>query len=353
MCALFTDGRFSGGSSGLVIGHASPEAAEGGTIGLVEDGDVIEIDIPRRKMHLAVSDEVLARRREAMNAREKAWEPVDRERVVSLALQAYAALATSADRGRCGIFRSSSRSVEGLGFEKTAPLWRRFWVFWGLECWRFVRLLSSLLLLLCCCCWCFVERCVLALRGSPLGRGVAAARAHDRGPEPSLRTSLGGPLRHPRCRLRRLPSDSLGRIEVARSRAAPPEGLRLSRDVALLEPWSVARLTSPAETGRAGGRFLHTWWLASWGCWLWRGVPCLAVSVGVCCVACCSPFMRIAVRTLLSQSRLPIHIQWRHILMRREARQHFLRQFLDGFGGGAARELNAQGDVVDAGSLPL
>ena len=63
MCALFTDGRFSGGSSGLVIGHASPEAAEGGTIGLVEDGDVIEIDIPRRKMHLAVSDEVLARRR--------------------------------------------------------------------------------------------------------------------------------------------------------------------------------------------------------------------------------------------------------------------------------------------------
>ena len=80
VCALFTDGRFSGGSSGLVIGHASPEAAEGGTIGLVEDGDVIEIDIPRRKMHLAVSDEVLARRREAMNAREKAWEPVDRER---------------------------------------------------------------------------------------------------------------------------------------------------------------------------------------------------------------------------------------------------------------------------------
>ena len=69
---------------------------------------------------------------------------------------------------------------------------------------------------------------------------------------------------------------------------------------------------------------------------MWRGVPCLAVSVGVCCVACCSPFMRIAVRTLLSQSRLPIHIQWRHILMRREARQHFLRQFLDGFGGGAA-----------------
>jgi len=99
-CALFTDGRFSGGSSGLVIGHASPEAAEGGTIGLVEEGDVIEIDIPRRKMHLVVSDETLARRREAMEARgDKAWMPADRQRVVSQALQAYAALATSADRG--------------------------------------------------------------------------------------------------------------------------------------------------------------------------------------------------------------------------------------------------------------
>jgi dihydroxy-acid dehydratase len=83
-----------------VIGHASPEAAEGGTIALVEEGDVIEIDIPNRKMHLVVSDEALARRREAMEARgDKAWMPVDRERVVSQALQAYAALATSADRG--------------------------------------------------------------------------------------------------------------------------------------------------------------------------------------------------------------------------------------------------------------
>ncbi|WP_206956243.1 dihydroxy-acid dehydratase [Trinickia acidisoli] len=99
-CALFTDGRFSGGSSGLVIGHASPEAAEGGTIGLVEDGDVIEIDIPQRKMHLVVTDEELARRRTAMDARgDKAWQPANRERVVSQALQAYAALATSADRG--------------------------------------------------------------------------------------------------------------------------------------------------------------------------------------------------------------------------------------------------------------
>ena len=98
-CALFTDGRFSGGSSGLVIGHASPEAAEGGTIGLVEEGDVIEIDIPNRKIHLAVADEELARRRAAMDARADGWEPVGRERVVSQALQAYAALATSADRG--------------------------------------------------------------------------------------------------------------------------------------------------------------------------------------------------------------------------------------------------------------
>jgi dihydroxy-acid dehydratase len=99
-CALFYRRSVLRWSSGLVIGHASPEAAEGGTIGLVEDGDLIEIDIPQRKMHLAVSDEILARRREAMEARgDKAWEPVDRVRVVSQALQAYAALATSADRG--------------------------------------------------------------------------------------------------------------------------------------------------------------------------------------------------------------------------------------------------------------
>ncbi|MBC3871297.1 dihydroxy-acid dehydratase [Undibacterium oligocarboniphilum] len=99
-CALFTDGRFSGGSSGLVIGHASPEAAEGGTIGLVEEGDIIEIDIPARTIHLQVSQDELAQRRAAMEARgADAWQPVNRERVVSQALQAYAALATSADRG--------------------------------------------------------------------------------------------------------------------------------------------------------------------------------------------------------------------------------------------------------------
>ena len=99
-CALLTDGRFSGGTSGLSIGHASPEAADGGAIGLVEEGDVIEIDIPERRIQLLVSDEVLAERREAMEARgEAGWRPVDRKREVSAALQAYALMATSADKG--------------------------------------------------------------------------------------------------------------------------------------------------------------------------------------------------------------------------------------------------------------
>jgi dihydroxy-acid dehydratase len=99
-CALFTDGRFSGGSSGLVIGHASPEAAEGGAIGLVEEGDLIDIDIPARTIDLRVSAEELAHRRAKMEARgADAWLPLNRERVVSQALQAYAALTTSADRG--------------------------------------------------------------------------------------------------------------------------------------------------------------------------------------------------------------------------------------------------------------
>ena len=100
VCALVTDGRFSGGSSGLSIGHVSPEAAEGGTLALVEEGDRIEIDIPQRSIRLNVSDEELARRREAMEARgAAAWKPASRQRSVSKALQAYAAMATSASRG--------------------------------------------------------------------------------------------------------------------------------------------------------------------------------------------------------------------------------------------------------------
>ncbi len=100
VCALLTDGRFSGGSSGLVIGHASPEAAEGGAIGLVEEGDVIDIDIPNRSISLRVSDQVLSARRAAMEAKgDGAWLPVNRERPVSQALKAYAAMTTSADRG--------------------------------------------------------------------------------------------------------------------------------------------------------------------------------------------------------------------------------------------------------------
>jgi dihydroxy-acid dehydratase len=99
-CALVTDGRFSGGTSGLSIGHCSPEAAEGGNIGLVQEGDIIEIDIPHRSIRVVLSDEELAARREAMQAKgEAAWKPVGRERYVSQALQAYAALTTSAAHG--------------------------------------------------------------------------------------------------------------------------------------------------------------------------------------------------------------------------------------------------------------
>ena len=97
-CALLTDGRFSGGSSGLSIGHVSPEAAEGGAIGLVEEGDRIEIDIPNRTIHLAVDDATMAARREAQDA--KGWKPAEeRPRKVSKALKAYAMHTTSASRG--------------------------------------------------------------------------------------------------------------------------------------------------------------------------------------------------------------------------------------------------------------
>ncbi|MGV0340846.1 dihydroxy-acid dehydratase [Corynebacterium mastitidis] len=98
-CALITDGRFSGGTSGLSVGHMSPEAAHGGLIGLVEDGDVITIDVHKRLLTLDVPEEVIERRRAAMEAREKPWTPVDRKRTVSKALRAYAAMATSADKG--------------------------------------------------------------------------------------------------------------------------------------------------------------------------------------------------------------------------------------------------------------
>jgi len=100
VCALLTDGRFSGGTSGLSIGHASPEAAEGGAIGLIEEGDKVNIDIPNRSINLDVSAKVLDERRKAMEAKgADAWKPVSRDRVVSKALQAYAALTTSADKG--------------------------------------------------------------------------------------------------------------------------------------------------------------------------------------------------------------------------------------------------------------
>jgi dihydroxy-acid dehydratase len=99
-CALITDGRFSGGTSGLSIGHCSPEAAEGGPIGLVEEGDIIEIDIVSRAINVRVSGDELAARRARMEARgEGAWRPLNRERQVSQALRAYAALTTSAARG--------------------------------------------------------------------------------------------------------------------------------------------------------------------------------------------------------------------------------------------------------------
>ena len=99
-CALITDGRFSGGTSGLSIGHVSPEAASGGTIGLVEQGDIIHIDIPKRLIEVQVADEVLAERKAAMDAKgNKGWQPKDRVRPISYALKNYAMLATSADKG--------------------------------------------------------------------------------------------------------------------------------------------------------------------------------------------------------------------------------------------------------------
>jgi dihydroxy-acid dehydratase len=100
VCALLTDGRFSGGTSGLSIGHVSPEAAEGGTIALIESGDTIAIDIPNRGIELVVTAEELAARRQAMQQKGAlAWKPVNRRREVTKALKAYALLATSASKG--------------------------------------------------------------------------------------------------------------------------------------------------------------------------------------------------------------------------------------------------------------
>ncbi|HEX5118117.1 MAG TPA: dihydroxy-acid dehydratase [Pseudonocardiaceae bacterium] len=98
-CALITDGRFSGGTSGLAVGHISPEAAAGGTIALVQDGDEILIDVPERKLELLVDPAVLAERRAKMDASERPWQPADRVRPVSAALRAYARMATSASTG--------------------------------------------------------------------------------------------------------------------------------------------------------------------------------------------------------------------------------------------------------------
>jgi dihydroxy-acid dehydratase len=98
-CALVTDGRFSGGSSGISVGHVSPEAAAGGLIGLIENGDTVTIDVHNRELNLELSDEEIERRREAMNASDRPWKPVARQRKVTKALRAYAKMASSADKG--------------------------------------------------------------------------------------------------------------------------------------------------------------------------------------------------------------------------------------------------------------
>lgn len=98
-CALITDGRFSGGSSGISVGHISPEAAAGGLIGLVENGDQIVLDVHEQRLELLVEPEILAERRAKMEASERPWQPKDRQRPITAALRAYARMATSADTG--------------------------------------------------------------------------------------------------------------------------------------------------------------------------------------------------------------------------------------------------------------
>ena len=123
VCALVTDGRFSGGTSGLSIGHVSPEAAEGGAIGLVEEGDTIEIDIPNRSINLAVSEKVLADRRRAMESHgHAAWKPTNRDRPVTQALRAYAAMTTSASNGAVRDVHQVERYGPGLRRTSALPI---------------------------------------------------------------------------------------------------------------------------------------------------------------------------------------------------------------------------------------
>jgi dihydroxy-acid dehydratase len=99
LCALITDGRFSGGTSGVAVGHISPEAAAGGVIALIEDGDRVVVDVASRTLTLDVPDDELAQRRAKMEASERPWQPRDRDRPISKALRAYAAMASSAHTG--------------------------------------------------------------------------------------------------------------------------------------------------------------------------------------------------------------------------------------------------------------
>ena len=121
VCALITDGRFSGGTSGLSIGHVSPEAAAGGVIALVQDGDIIDIDIPSRSMSLQVSEAELEERR-ARLLEGPGYQPVDRARPVSLALRAYAAMATSADRGAVRDVEKVERALRAQELQTAAAL---------------------------------------------------------------------------------------------------------------------------------------------------------------------------------------------------------------------------------------
>ncbi len=120
-CALITDGRFSGGTSGLSIGHVSPEAASGGAIALVEDGDTITVDIPNRRLTLEVSDDELAERRDRLESG-PGYVPAGRDRVVSPALRAYAAMTTSADTGAVRDVNAVERAVAAAADSRASSL---------------------------------------------------------------------------------------------------------------------------------------------------------------------------------------------------------------------------------------